>query len=164
MASKPRLQDEEHGRIKGLFEANLSESQIAKRTGRSRETITRTHQLESAQGGLRPFQSVKYVVLYARLLLASTALYDGRQDGAHKPECNRDLQGSTSSAAAESTGRLQPTILGAIDEIARQPTLDPAQVWKIIRQRFYQDNEGVVGGLRKEQVEPVLPNQTEKFR
>ncbi|ETI29661.1 hypothetical protein F441_22276 [Phytophthora nicotianae CJ01A1] len=42
------------------------------------------------------------------------------QDGSHKPEFNRDLQGSTSSAAAESTGRLQPTILGAIDEIARQ--------------------------------------------
>ncbi|KAE9050538.1 hypothetical protein PR003_g2529 [Phytophthora rubi] len=76
------------------------------------------------------------------------------QKGDHKSDCNRDIVRGTSADPVSSTKILAADILEAIDELAIfQPTLEPTEVWKIIRDKFYRNMNAIASGINKPQVQ-----------
>ncbi|KAE8983881.1 hypothetical protein PR003_g29116 [Phytophthora rubi] len=76
------------------------------------------------------------------------------QKGEHKSGCNRDIVRGTSADPVSSTTILAADILEAIDELAIfQPTLEPTEVWKIIRDKFYRNMNTIASGFNKTQVQ-----------
>ncbi|GMF50186.1 unnamed protein product [Phytophthora fragariaefolia] len=76
------------------------------------------------------------------------------QTGEHTPTCNREIVWGTDADPATSSTILAADIIEAIDELAvTQPTLQPAAVIGIIRERFYTNANTLASGISKTQVQ-----------